>query len=138
MVPAAPVRVVVVSEPTAGVQVNADFGIGVAVVDDFGNVVSSYSGDVSAVLERDPRGGLLAGTLTLAVSQGYAEFSDLSVKKAGVDRVIRITAAGLRPARTSTFDVTSTVHASVKSSARLPRDHRAAVNTDRDRVRRRG
>jgi hypothetical protein len=137
--PAAPARVAVFTEPPAGMLVNAAFGIGAAVVDQYGNVVPSYTGVLTAVLEKDPRGGLLAGTLTVTVTQGYAEFSDLSVIKACSGRFIKISGSGLAAGKTTAFDVTNGEHARVDSSARLPHLRSAVEVTARHRrPRRRG
>jgi hypothetical protein len=136
--PAAPVRVVVVSEPPASVTVDAPFGLGVVVEDAFGNVVPSYSGDLTLTLERDPGGAWLEGTLTIAVSQGYASVSNLTVIRAGAGRVIKVTGAGLAPAKTTAFDVIRAERPSLKSSARLQHGTEAVIKTGRVRPRRHG
>jgi hypothetical protein len=56
----------------------------VAVVDAFGNVVTSDSTDmVTLSLGVNPSGGTLSGTLTVTVINGIATFSDLAIDLAG-------------------------------------------------------
>ena len=136
VVPARPARVAVFTEPPTGILVDAAFGIGVAVVDQYGNVVPWYTGDLTAVLEKNAR-GLLTGTLTVAVTQGQAEFSELSAIKAFSGRFIRITGSGLAAGKTTAFDVTDGEHASLKSSARAPHPQPAVKAAARHRPSRR-
>jgi hypothetical protein len=135
--PAAPARAVIFDEPPAALAVDAPIGLGVVVVDAFGNVVSQYSGDLTVSPERDPGGAWLEGTLTIAVSQGYAEFSDLTVTRAGMGRVIKVRGAGLAPVKTTAFDVTPRGRPSLRSNARLPRGMAAAIKIGRGRPARR-
>ncbi len=81
-VPAAPARVAIIDEPPARVGVGDAFGMEVAVLDAFGNVVGSYSGVVTALLEHGPAGATLGGTLAVSVNQGYATFQALTVSEA--------------------------------------------------------
>jgi hypothetical protein len=135
--PAAPACVQIVNEPPAALAVDAPFELGVVVMDAFGNVVSQYGGDLTVTLERDPGGGWLEGTLTIAVTQGYAEFSDLIVIKAGISRVVKVTGASLTPAKTTAFDVTPRERPSLRWSARPIGSMVAATKTGRGRPGRR-
>src|SRR5262249_58514377 len=56
----------------------------VAVVDQFGNVVTSDNSDmVTLTIASNPSGGTLSGTLTVTVTGGIPTFRDLSIDRAG-------------------------------------------------------
>jgi hypothetical protein len=80
----------------------------VAVVDRFGNVVTSDDTDtVTLALGANPGGGTLSGTLTVTVVNGVATFSDLSVDQPGAGYTLRATAGGtLADADSDPFNVT--------------------------------
>jgi hypothetical protein len=70
----------------------------VAVVDSFGNVVTSDNSDtVTLSIGMNPGGGTLNGTLTVTVSGGIANFSDLSIDLAGVGYALRASVGGGLP-----------------------------------------
>jgi hypothetical protein len=67
----------------------------VALVDQFGNVVTSDNTDrVTVSLGNNPGGGTLSGTLTVTVVNGVATFSDLSIDMAGAAYTLHATAGG--------------------------------------------
>jgi hypothetical protein len=67
----------------------------VQVVDQFGNVVSNYSGMVTLSLNDNPMtGATLSGTLTVNVVNGVATFSDLSIDLAGDGYTLHATIGG--------------------------------------------
>jgi subtilase family serine protease len=88
--PAAPSRLVVVTEPPANVNLGAPFGLTVAVEDNFGNVETAYRGIVTASLASGPSVGPLGGTLAVTVNGGEANFFNLRLNKAGTGYSIRI------------------------------------------------
>jgi hypothetical protein len=72
----------------------------VAVVDQFGNIVTSDNSDtVTLSIGVDPSGGTatLSGTLTLTVVNGVATFSDLSIDMAGAGYTLHATVGGNLP-----------------------------------------
>jgi hypothetical protein len=69
--------------------------VAVAVVDQFGNVVTSDNTDmVTLSLSTNPSGGTLGGTLTITVSGGVATFSNLSIDLAGSGYTLHATIGG--------------------------------------------
>jgi hypothetical protein len=81
----------------------------VAVVDRFGNVVTSDSSDtVTLSLGNNPGGGTLSGTLTAAVVNGVATFGDLSIDQPGAGYTLHASAGGaLADADSDPFNVTA-------------------------------
>jgi hypothetical protein len=70
----------------------------VAVVDQFGNVVTGDNSDtVTLAIGNNPSGGTLSGTLTVAVVNGIATFSDLSIDQAGYGYTLHATVGGSLP-----------------------------------------
>jgi hypothetical protein len=71
----------------------------VAVVDQFGNVVTADNSDtVTLAIGSNPGGGTLSGTLTVTVVNGVATFSDLSIDQSGDGYTLHATAGGTLPA----------------------------------------
>ncbi len=86
---------VVIGQPPTQVNEGSAFGLEVAVVDRFGNLVANYSGLVGASEAAGPVPGALAGqTLALAVG-GIAVFTDLALEAPGGGFVIDVGAQGL-------------------------------------------
>jgi hypothetical protein len=70
----------------------------VAVVDQFGNVVTGDNTDtVTLSLSTNPAGGTLSGTLAVTVINGMATFSDLSIDQPGVGYTLHATVGGGLP-----------------------------------------
>ncbi len=78
----------------------------VTVQDDGGNTVPEFLGSVTVSLNANAVGGTLSGTVTRAVSNGTATFSDLSIDQAGSGYTLAASASGLNAARSSEFTVT--------------------------------
>jgi hypothetical protein len=70
----------------------------VAVVDQFGNVVTGDNSDtVTLSIGVNPAGGTLSGTLTVAVVNGVATFGDLSIDQPGAGYTLHATVGGSLP-----------------------------------------
>ena len=80
--PAAPAQLAITTQPSASVTAGSGFGLGVAVEDAFGNVVTGFSGDVSVSMAHGPAGAASMALTTLAATNGFASFSGLSIDKA--------------------------------------------------------
>ena len=79
-----------------------------AVVDQFGNVVTSDDSDIVTLTSgANPSGGTLSGTLTVTVSGGIATFSDLSIDLAGDGYTLHATTTGLTDADSIAFSITT-------------------------------
>jgi subtilase family serine protease len=117
--PAAPARLVVISEPPSRVVVNQSFGIAVAVEDVFGNLETALTGSVSVALASGPNGSTLGGTLTARCEDGIAVFSGLTLNRIGSGYSIRTTGnSELATGRSSVFNVISAAQ-KAREQARL-------------------
>jgi hypothetical protein len=80
----------------------------VAVVDPFGNVVTSDNSDmVTLSIGTNPSGGRLSGTLTVTVVNGLATFSDLSIDLAGDGYTLHARTTSLTDADSDAFSITA-------------------------------
>ncbi len=99
-------QLVITAEPNSNVTAGSEFGLTVSVENISGDVLSSYSGEVTITLANNPGSGTLGGTLTLAVTNGMASFSDLTLDTAGTGYTLRASSSGLASLVTSPFNVT--------------------------------
>jgi uncharacterized delta-60 repeat protein len=98
-------QIVVTTQPPAAITAGSSFGLTVAVDDSSGNIETSFNGSVTVMLENNPAGATLAGTLTVTASQGVASFSDLSLTTAASGYTILVSGNTLGAATTSAFTV---------------------------------
>ncbi|HYU00563.1 MAG TPA: hypothetical protein VEK85_09300, partial [Gemmatimonadales bacterium] len=90
---------------TAGHQIAP--AVQLSALDALGNVVPSFTGDVTVALgATNPSGGTLAGTTTVTAADGMATFYSLSVDKSGTGYTLSATASSLSAATSAPFDVT--------------------------------
>ncbi len=109
------------NSPPSTERAGTSFGLGVAVEDRYGNVVTDYSGSVSILLSVDPTGDTLRGTLTATVASGAASFSGLTLDLAAAGYVIAASSNGLASATSGPFAITaSTAKQLVLASAPAP------------------
>ncbi len=104
--PSTGTQLVVSSEPAQSVMAGSGFGLAVLVEDAFGNIEAGYDGEVTVALAGGPGGASLVGTLTVPVTDGVADFSDLTLDEAGSGYTLRATSSGLTAANTTAFAVT--------------------------------
>lgn len=105
VVPGAPSRLVITSQPPGGVVAGQGFGFGVRAEDAYGNVVTTINGPVTAALAKDPAGGSLTGTVTTTAVNGVAEFSGLTLDTAGSGYVLQATLGTLSSGGTAPIAV---------------------------------
>ncbi len=103
----AAVKLAVLNEPPPSVRAGSTFAFGVAVEDQFNNVVTTYFGSVSILLATDPTGDTLRGTLSAMVTDGIASFSGLTLDLAATGYSIEATSTGLTSNTTDPFAVTA-------------------------------
>jgi hypothetical protein len=96
----------VTTQPPAAVAINSGFGLAIAAEDIYGNVVTSYSGNVTVVLANNPGGGALLGTTTIAAVGGIASFTGLAINMPSTDVTLQATSSGLVSTTTGSVDVT--------------------------------
>jgi hypothetical protein len=80
----------------------------VTVVDDLGNPAPSYTGAVTIAIGHNGgmvMPGTLSGTKTVAVVNGVATFSDLSIDQAGNGYTLQATASGLTGSASAAFNI---------------------------------
>jgi hypothetical protein len=79
----------------------------VEIVDQFGNVIADDNTDIVTIAIGNNAGGsTLSGTLTLTVSNGLAEFDDLSIDLTGDSYTLHALTDGLSPADSQPFNIT--------------------------------
>lgn len=89
-------------------QTGASLGtITVAAVDSTGSTVTDFSGTVALAIGTNPGGGTLSGTAAVALGNGVATFSGLSIDKTGNGYTLTASTSGLKSATSSTFNVTA-------------------------------
>jgi hypothetical protein len=103
--PAAPARLIVVTQPSGIVVRKTPFVVGVEAVDAYGNLATAFDGTVTAALASNPNQNKLAGTLSVRASDGQAVITDATLRKTGKSYAITITSSGLTPVATSAFRV---------------------------------
>ena len=108
VVPAAAAKLVVSIQPPGSLAAGASFGLAVSAVDPFGNLATTYTGNVNLTLQ-GPAGPatLNGGPLTLSATGGVANFgARLAIDTAGSGYTIEATSGGLSPTTTRAISVT--------------------------------
>ena len=102
-------QLAVTTQPPAAVAVDSSFGLTVSVEDSFGNVETgtSFSGNVTLVLDNNPDGGVLGGVTSISVTSGIAVFAGLTIDTPDTGYKLEATSGGLT-ITTAPFDVTHT------------------------------
>jgi hypothetical protein len=93
-------RMAIKAEPPPRVVVGDTFGLTVQVQDSLGNAVTC--GNVTVALGANPGDAILGGTLTAAVENGLATFSDLTLSEPGTGYTLTVTTTGIASAQTTT------------------------------------
>jgi hypothetical protein len=101
--PATLLMVVQPSNTTAGVTAPTHT---VLARDAFGNLATTFNGNVNVTVDSGPAGGTIGGTTNISASGAVAEFTATSFSIAGTYR-LRYTSPGLTDAVSSTFAVTA-------------------------------
>jgi hypothetical protein len=110
--PAAATQFVFTTQPPAsvvtGTSIGGGGGVVVAAEDNFGNVVTSFTGPVTIALGDNPNGATLSGTLTVSAVGGVAMFTGLSLNRDASNYTLTAstTVTGVSAAFSSTFAVT--------------------------------
>jgi len=84
---------------------NVTPAIQVAAHDNAGNIALGFSGNITFTIGRNPSGGVLTGTMTVAAVSGVATFSELRIDKIGTGYTLVAKAAGLLDGETQAFNV---------------------------------
>lgn len=81
--------------------------VAVAIVDAFGNTVSSAADLVGVALGTNPAGGTLSSTTPVGAVNGVATFADLSIDRIGSGYTLQASSGALTSATSSAFNVTT-------------------------------
>ena len=79
----------------------------VAAEDGHGNVVTSFTGNITIAIGTNPGGSTISGTTTVAAVAGIATFSNLSLDKANPGYTLAASASGLTGITSGTFNILS-------------------------------
>jgi hypothetical protein len=74
--------------------------------DQFGNTVTTFTGNVTVAIGTNPGTGTLSGTLTQPAFTGVATFANLSINKAGSGYTLVATATGASDGTSLAFNIT--------------------------------
>ncbi|HTH64068.1 MAG TPA: hypothetical protein VL563_05270 [Gemmatimonadales bacterium] len=74
--------------------------------DAFGNLVTTFTGNVTVAIGTNGGAGTLSGTTTVAAVAGIASFGDLSIDKTGSGYTLAATASGASAGTSVAFDIT--------------------------------
>jgi WD40-like Beta Propeller Repeat len=77
----------------------------VAIQDSFGQTVTAATTVVAVTFDKNPGGGALMGTVSVAAVAGVASFSDLRIEKAGANYTLKAAATGLTGAKSTPFTI---------------------------------
>lgn len=91
------------SDTTAASSISP--AVQISVEDAGGNLVTTFSGNITMAIGTNPAGGTLSGTTTVAASSGVASFSGLSINKAAAGYTLATSATGLTGATSSSFTI---------------------------------
>jgi hypothetical protein len=98
-------HLVVSVQPPSSVTAGSGFGLTIEAVDASGNVDTAFVGSVTLTISDNPGGGTLGGTITVGAVNGVANFSGLTLNKAGSDP-LQATSSGLTSVITNAITVT--------------------------------
>src|SRR5262249_17259957 len=106
--PAAPVRVVFDQNPS-NIQAGNPFAlpVKVSIRDQFNNIATQSTADISMVLGAGTVGATLLGTTTITATAGVASFPDLSVDKVGNVYTLTAGSSGLATGTSTSFNVSA-------------------------------
>ncbi len=100
-----PTHLALTVPPLSSETAGAPFSVTVAAEDSSGNIVSSFTGNVTVSLSANPGKSTLGGTLTVKAVGGQATFSNLTLSKPGTGYVLQFSTSGLTSATSSPFNV---------------------------------
>ena len=107
--PAAAAQLVFTRQPPANTAAGANMTPGprVTAQDQFGNVVTSFTGGITMAIGTNPGSGTLSGTTTVAAVGGVATFTTLRINKSGTGYTLVATNDGLTPGTSTLFNITA-------------------------------
>jgi Calx-beta domain len=106
VVPQPATHLVVVTQPPSSLAPGTSFGLVVAALDPFGNIVTNFGGQVSPT----PAGGYgatLGGVTTVTASPGVVSFSGLTLTPTGISAPLEVTSPGLTGTTTNAVGIST-------------------------------
>jgi hypothetical protein len=104
--PSLATQLLISTEPPSTAAAGSGFGLVVKAEDASGNLVSTFTGNVTVALNNGPAGESLGGSLTVAAVGGVATFTGLTLNKAASGVTLQVTSTNLTSATTSAITVT--------------------------------
>jgi hypothetical protein len=127
---AAATKLIVTAQPQSSVTAGAGFGFTVAAEDRFGNVATSFDGNVTVALNGNPGQSTLGGTTTVMANNGLATFSGMTLNKSGNGYTLQATSTGLSSATTNAFGVTAALASQLVIAVQPPASVTAGMAFD--------
>ncbi len=103
--PVMPSQLVVTTQPGSNQTVRSPFGLTVTAEDLSGNVATSFTSDVSLIIDSQPGGASLGGIVTVPAINGVATFNDVTLDTLGMGYTLRPVGGGLLGGDTDPFNV---------------------------------
>lgn len=105
--------------PPVNITAGASFGPALQVVarDALNNVATGFTGNITLAIGINPAAGVLAGTTSVAATNGVATFPSVSIAKAASGYTLTASAAGLTLATSAAFDVSAAAAAALLFTA---------------------
>ena len=108
VVPDVPAALAFTVQPTTtGMGATIAPAVRVAVHDQYGNLVSNATNDITMAIGVNPGGGTLSGTTSVAAVGGVATFGNLSIDVAGTGYKLTAASTGLTEITSTAFNITS-------------------------------
>jgi len=98
-------RLAVTTQPLSTVTAKDAFPLTVSALDEYGNVDTSFQGNVTLALADNPGGATLGGTLTVPAVNGVANFSNVILDRTGSGYILQASSAGLTDTLTDPIQV---------------------------------
>ncbi len=98
-------KLVFTASPPAGIVAGQTFVVTVAAQDSGGNTVTGYNGTVTLTIGTNPGSSTLSGSTTIALVNGVATFSGLSLNKAGTGYKLTASSGTLTVGSTPAFNI---------------------------------
>lgn len=103
--PANPSQLLVITGPVDSIAGASIPQMTIRAVDAFGNTATQFSSNITLAIGSNPGSGTLSGTKVVAATSGSANFTGLSINKAGSGYTLVASAAGLSSATSSSFNI---------------------------------
>jgi streptogramin lyase len=118
--PNTPTTLVYASPPPTRATAGVPFSLTVGVADSYGNVVPSYTGNVSIAILTKPAAGPLNGILTEPLTSGLAVFSNLTLDTVASNYTLQATSGGVSSVSSFPIAVTAGSPAQLVVTAQPP------------------